>query len=245
MKILIFGGTGEARELANQLVGLGYNVTSSLAGRTHNPLLPKGEIRYGGFGDVQNLMQFLGTQKFDWLIDATHPYAALMSHKLSSVAQDKQISFLRVMRPVWTAPDGAEWHEVDDVAKAFSVLPSAARPFVSLGHKDMHKITHWPTMGCVVRLIEPPTIALSTTVDLVLSRPPYDVDGEIALMRSHNITHLITKNSGGAQTRAKIDAAATLGLPIIALKRPTLPIAPETPNVESAIERIQASVPED
>lgn len=241
MRILIFGGTGEARELASRLVGMGHEVTSSLAGRTQNPLLPQGNIRTGGFGGVDNLACFIRDGAFDWLVDATHPYAASMSSQLVDAVRVSGVNFLRLQRPQWAVPSGAAWQEVPDINAALNLLPGGAVPFLALGHKDIGAVSHWPQGTCIIRLIEAPDIALPGNVHVILSRPPHSLDDEIALMRAHDITHLVTKNAGGAQTRAKIDAAAELGLPILVIRRPELPPAPEVTTVEAAISVVQAS----
>lgn len=239
MKILIFGGTGEARELANQLVELGHDVTTSLAGRTRTPLLPQGEIRTGGFGGVPQLMAFFTENAFKHIIDVTHPYAANMSGQLVPAAKGAGIPLLRLSRPVWNKPEGAVWIEVDNAGAAMRDLPEGAVPFLSLGHKEIGHIDNWPKARCVVRLIETPEMPLPENAHLILARPPYTLEGETALMREHGITHLVTKNSGGAQTRAKIDAAAALGIATYIIARPKLVPAREVENVDAAIAVVQ------
>ena len=78
-KILILGGTAEARLLAAQLIEEGHSVTTSLAGRTVDPVLPDGEVRIGGFGGADGLAAYLRDEQFDRMIDATHPFARRIS----------------------------------------------------------------------------------------------------------------------------------------------------------------------
>ena len=126
MNILILGGTGEARELADRLVGLGHDVTTSLAGRTASPLLPKGDIRVGKFGGIPGLVGYLQVRRFDRLVDATHPYAGLISVNAVAAAARTGIRLVRFMRAPWLMPAGAEWIEVADVAAAAAALPAGA-----------------------------------------------------------------------------------------------------------------------
>ena len=71
---------------------------------------------------------------------------------------------------------------------------------------------------------------------MLLSRGPYHYDDEFALMRDHRIDVLVTKNSGGELTRAKLDAAAALGIPVVMVDRPPLP--PDVTTVCTADEAV-------
>src|SRR5262245_29076391 len=137
MHILILGGTGEARELAARLVALGHTVTTSLAGRTREPILPAGELRVGKFGGVPGLVGYLRAMRFDRLVDATHPYAGLISSNAVAAAQQTGIPLVRFMRPAWVEPDGAQWRHVPDIAAAAKVLPPGATALVTTGHEDL------------------------------------------------------------------------------------------------------------
>ena len=239
MKILIFGGTGEARELANNLVALGHQVTTTLAGRTTNPVLPNGQVRHGGFGGARQLTEFIEQNGFDRVVDATHPYAQKMSNQVVLAMKPVSAPLLRLIRAEWQKPDGAIWVNVPDANMAMQQLPDICVPFLSLGHKEIGGISNWPNNKCVVRLIEPPVAPLHQNVDLILARPPYTLEDELALMRMHKITHLLTKNSGGSQTRAKIDAAALLNIKTFVVARPTLAEAREVSSVDAAIALLQ------
>ena len=118
MKILILGGTGEARELAGRLVGRGHTVMTSLAGRTTSPMLPEGELRVGKFGGIPGLVGYLKMMGFDRLVDATHPYAGLISINAVAAAQQTRVPLVRFMRPAWVEPPGAGWHHVSDLKAA-------------------------------------------------------------------------------------------------------------------------------
>src|SRR3954462_238946 len=86
IRVLILGGTGEARRLARALADRpDVHVVSSLAGRVADPALPPGEVRGGGFGGgaglggVSGLAGYLRARRIDAVVDATHPFAATMS----------------------------------------------------------------------------------------------------------------------------------------------------------------------
>jgi precorrin-6A/cobalt-precorrin-6A reductase len=58
---------------------------------------------------------------------------------------------------------------------------------------------------------------------LLLGRGPYTVEGESALMRQHGVGLLVTKNSGGPMTAAKLQAARELAVRVVVVERPPLP----------------------
>lgn len=239
MKVLIFGGTGEARDLANRLSDHGHAVTTSLAGRTIAPLMPKGHVRIGGFGGVTALTTFLETEQFDRVVDATHPFAENMSRQVAVAAERTNIPLLRLVRPAWQKPCNADWIDVPEIAAAFAAVPEGAVVFVTSGHEGLEYCAQQKTSRFVVRLIEQPEMAMPDNTTLLIARPPYALDDEIALMRQHDITHMIAKNAGGTQTRAKIDAAATLGIVTIIVQRPVPPAAREVSSVDQALTVLQ------
>ena len=78
MRVLLLGGTAEARALAETLAG-DVDLVSSLAGRVPDPKLPVGEVRIGGFGGVEGMRQWLPDSGVHAVVDATHPYAATIT----------------------------------------------------------------------------------------------------------------------------------------------------------------------
>lgn len=240
MKTLIFGGTGEARELANQLVAAHHDVTTSLAGRTLEPLLPEGFVRTGGYGTVPALRTYLDENGFDYIVDATHPFAEKMSQTILGAIALSDIAMLRLCRPAWQKPEGAIWIEVQTVGEVSKLVPDDAVLLITSGHGEFDGMGFPPSCKRLVRLIEPPNHTSSSNDQIILDRPPYTVAGELALMREYGVTHLLSKNAGGAQTRAKIDAATKLGITTYMVQRPALPpAAREVETVTEALAIIQ------
>ena len=217
MRILILGGTGEARELADRLVEAGHTVMTTLAGRTAQPHLPRGEVRIGGFGGVDGLVSYLREAGIERVIDATHPFATEISAHATSAAAATGIALIRLQRPAW---EGADWLEVDEGAAAAAALPGGARVLVTSGGKDLDLLLARTDCAFIVRLIEPPARPLPRHARLLLARPPFREDAEIELMWGERITHLVSKNSGGTQTPAKLNAARALNVRVILIGRP-------------------------
>lgn len=235
MKILILGGTEEARALAEALVQMGHEVTTSLAGRTSEPMVPKGELRVGGFGGPEGLADYIRREGVQRLVDASHPYAVQMAHNAVAAAQAAGVPLVRLLRPAWTEPQYAFWHHVNNAEDAAAGLPSGARVMLTVGHKELSTFLAREDCSFLVRTIDPMGYDLPPHAEPLVSRPPYFLGGETELLKSQAVTHLITKNSGGVQTEAKLRAALQLRIAVVMIARPQLPPAHEAPTVGRAI----------
>lgn len=238
MKILILGGTAEARQLANRLVGLGHEVITSLAGRTQDPILPEGGLRMGPFGGIPGLCAYLRAAGIERLVDATHPYAGQISVNAVAAARTTGTALVRFMRPSWEAQAGQVWLHVGSVQEAANALPPGADVLLTTGHTGLETFLERSDCRIHVRVIEKPDMVLPDHAASIVTRPPYALADELALLRRHGITHLVTKNSGGAQTAAKLEAAAQLGVTVIMIARPHYGPALEVGSVDAAIEAL-------
>lgn len=235
MKILILGGTAEARELANRLVGAGHEVITSLAGRTQNPIRPEGQLRMGPFGGIPGLSTYLRAAGIDRLVDATHPYAGQISINAVAAADASGIKLVRLMRPAWTPLPGQHWIIVGSVREAADALPPKAKVLLTTGHAGLDLFLERRDCTLFVRVIEAPHTPLPTHAELIVSRPPHRLGDEIALLRRHGITHLVSKNSGGGQTAAKLDAAQQLGVRVVMIERPIYGPTEEVDSIDTAL----------
>ena len=242
MKILILGGTEEARALAEALVTMGHDVTTSLAGRTSDPLIPKGALRVGGFGGPEGLAAYMMREGVERLVDASHPYAVQMAHNAVAAAAAAKVPLVRLLRPAWNEPQYAFWHHVGSSEDAAAGLPAGARVMLTVGHKDLGIFLEREDCTFVVRTIEPMGYDLPPHAETLVSRPPYFVGAETELLQREAITHLITKNSGGVQTEAKLRAAQQLRIAVVMIARPELPPANEVVTVGRAIAALKLGV---
>jgi precorrin-6A/cobalt-precorrin-6A reductase len=235
-RVLILGGTGEASQLAARLRDRSdVTVISSLAGRVEKPAMPAGTVRTGGFGGVPGLIEYLTTQRIDVVIDATHPFAAKISSHAELACKQTKIPLIAFERPAWIPQKGDRWVQVPDVEGAAAlVIDSKNRVFLSVGRQELAAFSECSNAWFLIRTIDKPTVPLPPRYKLLLSRGPFHLDEERRLLRSEAITHIVSKNSGGGATYAKIIAARELGIEIIMVDRPT--IARTTPC--SSIEEV-------
>jgi precorrin-6A/cobalt-precorrin-6A reductase len=238
MKVLLLGGTGEARELAQTLVSAGVDVVSSLAGRTAEARLPVGVVRQGGFGGAAGLARWLDDNPVDAVVDATHPFAATMTEHAVAAAREAGVPLLVLRRPGWTPDD--RWHWADTTFAAAELVPTVgSRAFLTIGRQGLHAFEH-SGVWMLARCVDPPE-PRPAWCTLILARGPYDVDGELALMRDHRIDVLVTKDSGGPQTVAKLTAAQLLGIPVVVIRRPPLPAGVDAvESVDQVVEWVEA-----
>lgn len=221
--VLVLGGTAEARDLAARLEAKGLPLTSSLAGRVSRPRLPVGRVRIGGFGGVDGLVEWVTEHAVDAVVDATHPFAETMGSHAAQACSRAGVPLLRLARPGWAGhPDAHEWTWVGDhVAAREAADALGGTPFVTTGRQTLHHhLADWAERPVVVRLVEPHEEPLPPAWTVLRSRGPFDVAGEEALMREHGVGVLLTKDSGGSFTEAKLAAARVLGIPVVVVARP-------------------------
>ena len=245
-RVLILGGTGEALELARALdADPRVETITSLAGRTRRTAEIPGAVRRGGFGGAEGLEAYLRAERMDLVVDATHPYAGIISAHAASACEAALLPHLVLHRAPWVPGPGERWIEVDDAEHAAQALPAlGGRVLLTIGSRGLEPFLRVPELRFVVRAIEAPDIALDPDrVELVLGRGPFHVDEERRLLESHGIDVLVSKNSGGRAAQAKLAAARTLGLPVVMIARPPPPTGERVDSVAAAIAWLQAQLP--
>ncbi len=225
-RLLILGGTGDAVKLASLAIGLpGWEVITTLAGRTRVPKIVAGTVRTGGFGGEAGLIEYLQMEKIDLLIDATHPFAAQISWHAAGAATTVGIPRLMLIRPAWERSTLANWIEVDRIEAAVGAIPATAmRIFLTIGRQQLALFASLTDRWCLIRSIDLPDPDMPLPPGkLLLDRGPFKLEQELQLLRDYRIEAIVSKNSGGDATSAKIIAAGELGLPVVMVQRPIMP----------------------
>ncbi|MGV9455602.1 cobalt-precorrin-6A reductase [Streptomyces sp. NPDC003635] len=242
--VLILGGTTEARELAAALTARpGLRVTTSLAGRVSRPGTVTGEVRIGGFGGAEGLAKWLREERVDVLVDATHPFAAAITANAARAAAATGVPAVVLRRPGWRPGPEDRWHPVPSLDAAADLLPSLGRRvFLTTGRLGLAAFARLTDLHFVVRSVEPPEPPLPPRTEVLLARGPFTVADERALLQAHCVDVLVTKDSGGAATAAKLTAARELALPVVVVRRPELPAGVvAVPDVAAVLARLELS----
>ncbi|EEW24750.1 precorrin-6x reductase [Rhodobacter ferrooxidans] len=218
------GGTTEASSLARALAHLGTNAVFSYAGRTAAPVAQPLPTRIGGFGGPEGLAAWLRAESISHVIDATHPFAAQMSRNAVQACAATGTPLLAYQRSPWVAGPGDDWREVAGIAEAVAALPDApARVFLAIGKQHLTDFAAKPQHHYLLRLVDAPQSLPLPDAAALIARGPFTLHDDLALLKSHAISHIVAKNAGGSGARAKLDAARALHLPVILIRRPDLP----------------------
>lgn len=235
-RILILGGTTEARGLADRIAEGGrHTVVTSLAGRTADPEPRKGAVHLGGFGGEDGLRDYLAAEGVDLVVDATHPFAARISVAAKSATEAAGRPYVKLERPGWTETEGDRWTRVASLAEAADAIAPCARAFVTVGRQELSPFLRRTDVTVIARTIERPEHPLPERVRLILDRPPYALETELAVLMRYRIDVLVTKDSGGTATAAKLAAARQIGLSTIVVDRPAGQPPADAGDVESCL----------
>lgn len=241
-RTLLLGGTGEARHLAGLFAERSgsYAVTYSLAGVTSAPRVPDVDVRVGGFGGVAGLAAYLRAERVDVVVDATHPYAARMSEHAAQACSQVGVPLVALRRPGWQEQDGDDWHRVPTLEDAAHIAAYLGRRlFLTIGRQEVGEFTFLHDTFCLVRSVDAPEV-LPAYSHVVLARGPFTVEGELELLREHAIDVIVSKDSGGTATAAKLEAARALGLPVVLVDRPAVPDVPTVEDPEAAVAMLES-----
>ena len=225
--LLVLAGTGEARQMLAWLATeQGFRITASLAGVTSAPHVLGVETRSGGFGGVDGLADWVRQHNVDMMLDMTHPYAVQMSRHVAAVADALSLPTIAFHRPHWIAEAGDQWTVFDSWQAMAKAVPAAAKLFIAGGSRDLEAFCQRSDISLLIRGLNLDYYKLKySNISIIKSLPNKSVELEAGLLRDHGITHICCKNSGGAFSQAKLQAARQLLLPVWMQARPTAPEA--------------------
>lgn len=225
MRVLLLGGTTEAGDIARELKAAGLTGVYSYAGRTAAPIAQPLPTRVGGFGGVDGFADYLRREAITHVIDATHPFASQISRNTVEACARTGTPLIAYAREPWVAGADDKWQHVRTIEEAAAALPDRpARIFLAVGKQHLRTFAARPQHFYLLRLVDAPATALPLpNTEIVLARGPFTMEGDLALLRGHRITHVVARNAGGEGAKAKLEAARVLGLPVVMVDRPCLP----------------------
>lgn len=242
-RLLILGGTAEAAELSARLAGdARLETVTSLAGLTRLPNVGAGRVRRGGFGGPDGLAAFLREERYNALIDATHPFASRIAAHAAEAADKAGVPRIKLLRPAFERSPEDRFTFVPNVEAAAAALPQGARVFLAAGRRETAPFAARSDLWCLVRMIEPPAAGDPLPKgEVILGRPPTDPEVEAELLTRHRIEWIVSKDSGG-RAAAKIVAARRLAIPVILVERPPPPRGATVPTVDEVLHWIDAKL---
>lgn len=236
--ILLLAGTTEARIIALSMKDEGIDGIASLSGATEKPELLALPMRRGGFGGADGFRDFIRANNITAVVDATHPYAARITDRTARICAEDGIPYLQVLRSGWEQQPGDDWRWIDHPAQAADIVPVGATVFLAIGRAQLPEYAALSDRRVIFRTVDP----LGTKPDFgeaIVGRPPFSVEHETKLLSELGVSWLVSKDAGGP-SRAKLDAARALGIPVIMLRRPPMPDAQRVTTVTEAMDWIRA-----
>ena len=210
--------------MARALTDADVDAIFSYAGRTESPVAQPLPTRVGGFGGVEGLLAWMQAQRITHVVDATHPFAAQMSGNAVQACEAAAVPLLALERPAWVPQAGDQWLCVADIEAAVAALPQTpSSVYLAIGRKNL-----LPCARCghryLLRMVDAVPELPLPNAQVVIARGPFTAAGDRALLQEHGITHIVAKNAGGSGAQAKLEAARALGLPVILVERPAVPL---------------------
>ncbi|KQB97872.1 precorrin-6x reductase [Loktanella sp. 1ANDIMAR09] len=233
MTLLILGGTGEARQIAEHLQG--YDAVISLAGATRAPAAQSLPTRIGGFGGADGFRTYLQQAGITAVLDATHPFAHRITTRTASICQSLGLPYVQFLRPPWTPETGDNWIEITSETEAAAHIPEGSVVFLGTGRQTLDRFANLTGREVICRQIDPPDKPFPFAGGrFLVGRPPFSVADEVALFTALGVQYLVVKNAGGAASGTKLTAARQLGIPVLMIARPPQGDWPVVATVEAA-----------
>ena len=257
MNVLLLGGTADARRLSDQLTSLGVGVIYSLAGLVRTPIM-NCQILVGGFTQFGGLTQYLTDQKqvgktINMILDATHPYAQIMSDQAIISAKALSIPCWRFYRPAWQQQKEDIWTSYKDYPDLYALLATKFQDknvlFLTAGQfskEELSQLITLPFEKIILRTAVKPNFSTDTLdfskITWLKAIGPFSYEAEEALIEEYGVDLIVSKNSGGKSTYAKIVVAQKRAIPVLMLVRPTLlPAEQEFTDLDTCIDAVVAS----
>ncbi len=224
MTLLLLAGTAEAQQIAEGLARREARAVASFAGTTREPPISGLPTRTGGFGGDAGFAAYLKAHGITAVLDATHPFACRISARTARICARRGLSYAQVLRPPWKPREGDQWVQITAEEEAAGHIPPGAKVFLATGRQTLERFANLSDRRLICRQIDPPEETFPfPNGGFLVGSPPFSVEDEVALFTGLGVDWLVVKNAGGDASRAKLDAARILGLPVAMIARPPQP----------------------
>ena len=229
-KLCIFAGTTEGRELVSFLAGQPVSVVACVATEYGQTLLPSCDNLTVSAGRLtQPEMEALfARESFDMVIDATHPYAALVTENIAAACQAAGVAYHRLLRSDTCMPENAVF--ADSIPQAVEYLNrTAGNILLTTGSKELHRFAGMENFSQrVYARVLPMEDSLRLCREaglqpshILAMQGPFSQELNAATLRALGAAYLVTKASGTAGGfQDKISAAQACGVTAVIIGRP-------------------------
>ncbi len=250
----VFSGTSDGNALAREMVTQGYGVVVSTASEYGGELAIQdcpGVAVWAGRQGMEARRQALVRQQARVIVDATHPFATLISEQLMTLSSELDIPYIRYERPSTAVPEnmleGVEFCSSMQEA-AQRAISLGKRIFLATGSKDLPAFLQSPDAAqrqWFTRITPEPEL-IKRAIELGIPRShicamqgPFSGAINLALWQDWQIDCIITKDSGDAGGMlAKVQAAKKLGVPILVITRPKIQYSLVASTFETVLEKL-------
>ena len=229
-KICVFAGTSEGRALIEALSGRGASITACVATEYGEVLLgshPDVRILAGRM-NVEEMTALMRAESFDAVVDATHPYADVVTQNIAAACRAVGANYLRLLRGSSMAEGDGVF--VPDVEACVNYLRSTeGNILLTTGSKQLPQFCEDPALRArIYARVLPMQASLQTCADcgiapdhIIAMQGPFDEELNCAMLRAVYARYMVTKDTGGAGGYgAKIAAAKRAGAQVVVIGRP-------------------------
>jgi precorrin-6A/cobalt-precorrin-6A reductase len=249
-RLWLIAGTGEGPTLAQQLLKRGWRLRVSVVTPTAGAPYPKSpdlEVVVGALGDADALRSLLEAAEqagdpFQWLIDASHPFAVHITPAAMEATSNRPERLLRLVRPRLEAPWAIHLKQMNDLSHQTA---ASGRLLLAIGARQLGEaVRRCQGAHLHARVLPyPAALRLAQQAGIPANRlacfhPTADGAVEQALCRQWQIDAILCRQSGGLTEALWQQVARTLGLRLLLLQRPSEPEGIERLAFQDLIERV-------
>lgn len=231
-EILIFAGTTEGRELSEYLAAAGIAHTLCVATEYGKIVLkehPCVKVHKGRM-DREEMEIYIKNGNFGAVVDATHPYAEVVTQNIRHAMQDMDIPYLRLKREsnVTSSYEKIQYFK-DSVSCARALEKTDGNILLTTGSKELSVFVKFiDKKERLYARVLPGIESLQLCMDcgiagrqILALQGPFSTQMNEAMLRQYQIKWLVTKASGNAGGyQEKLDAAQNLDIPVFVIGCP-------------------------